>query len=227
MSVLHYLERLKKQIGRRYWDVYSKAEFFRSLPENPRVLDVGCGNDSPAYYKRMRPDCYYVGLDIGDYKQSVDPGKIANEYILTSPEGFAATIESLPSVFDAVVSTHNIEHCNEPERTLDAMLHALRPGGRLLLIFPSEASVRFPRRRQTLNFHDDPTHVWMPRFDDICKRVRDAGFRLDVTVRRNRPLRNALRGLLMEPLNAWRRLASLDTWALYGFESIIWATRIG
>ena len=226
MSLSESLRALKNWASRSYWDVNCKDAFLASCPPKARILDVGCGNDSPVHMKTLRPDFYYVGVDIGDYKQISDPRSVADEYVIATPESFAFAIRGLPTTFDAVVSAHNIEHCNEPEQTLDAMLSRIHPGGRIFLAFPSEASAHFPSRPGTLNFHDDPTHVWLPKFDDVCARIAAAGFRLDVKVRRNRPLRHVIRGLLNEPAFYFKRKVTLDTWALYGFESIIWATRV-
>jgi SAM-dependent methyltransferase len=216
---------IKKRLGRYYWDHSSKMEFLRSCKQDARLLDVGCGNSSPATVKYYRPDIYYVGLDVGDYNQADDPRGIADEYILVSPEGFASSLEAMPTSFDAVISSHNIEHCIDPERTLSAMMAALLPGGRIFLSFPAEVTVGFPKRKGTLNFYDDPTHVWLPSFSKIKDQIQAAGLRIDVAIKRYRPLRYAIRGLLKEPRNFLNRTADADTWALYGFESIIWATR--
>jgi SAM-dependent methyltransferase len=226
MILLRPLERFKKWVGRHYWHLYSKDTFLRSLPPQPQVLDVGCGNNSPKLIKTWRPDCYYVGLDVGDYNQDVTPDSIADKYILSSPEGFAPAIEAMHENFNAVISSHNIEHCDDPDRTLKAMLNALKIGGRLYLSFPSEASVRFPSRVGTLNFYDDPTHRHVLNFKQTRETIEHAGFRIDVAIRRYRPLSHAIPGLLKEPLYAIQKRVSYQTWALYGFESINWATRI-
>src|SRR5262249_47466599 len=130
---------------------HGKTSFVCGLPRGARILDVGCGNDSPAQVKALRPDLWYIGLDIGDYNQT-KPTSVANEYIITDPERFADRIRGFEAGVDAVLSAHNLEHCNHPDEVVTAMLLALRPGGRLYLSFPCERSVHFPRRKGTLNF---------------------------------------------------------------------------
>lgn len=202
-----------------------KGAFVDSLPPGARLLDVGCGNNSPMQIKLHRPDIYYVGLDIGDYNQTT-PEKYADRYILTIPERFTAAIGELGQTMDAVVSSHNIEHCFDPEGTLEAMLDTLKPGGRIYLSFPSEASANLPHRKGCLNFYDDPTHRTLPGWDGILETLSARGFSIDYATRRYRPLLPALIGAVCEPVCALTGTqVPLATWALYGFESIIRASK--
>ncbi len=219
-------------LGLRLW-VHSilrpkgKVSFLESIPNSGLLLDVGCGNKSPFHTKLQRPDVEYHGLDIGDYNQQ-DPDRYANRYILTSPENFASEIEKMKNSYDAVVSAQNLEHCNEPERVLQALLQSLKVGGRLYLSFPCEASVTFPNRRGTLNFYDDESHVYLPDFDRISAEISAAGFNIEYKARRYRPFLGFLLGLVCEPFG---RMFACNTpyaasWTFYGYESVIWAVRI-
>jgi SAM-dependent methyltransferase len=204
-----------------------KASFLRFLPANSSVLDVGCGNNSPFRFKTQRPDIYYIGLDISDYNQSTSPNAYADKYIVTSPNLFVNEIVKLNNQLDAVVCSHNIEHCNQPDDVLDAMLKAIKPGGRIYLSFPCEESVNFPKRRGTLNFYDDQTHKSVPNWQKIILKICSEGFSIDFAAKRYRPLCLLAVGLILEPISAvTKRLMPLgSTWALYGFESLIWASR--
>ena len=205
-----------------------KESFLCSLPADARVLDVGCGNNSPVRAKACAPDIHYTGLDIGDYNQVTGSISSADEYLIALPEDFAAAIERLEGCFDAVVSSHNLEHCNEPDRVLRAICGALRSGGRLYLTFPSEASTKLPNRpRNTLNFHDDPTHTRPPKLTDVLAQLQAGGLTVDRLTERHRPLLPLLAGLLLEPVSILTRRAMPfgTTWALYGFETVIWARR--
>lgn len=201
-----------------------KLAFLKALPAGAQVLDVGCGNNSPRDAKVLRPDLVYTGLDVGDYNQQ-DSIHYADAYILVPPAGFASAIAAHEGRFDAVVSSHNLEHCDDPAAVLQAMSAALRPGGVMFLAFPCEASVRFPRRRGSLNFFDDATHQAVPRWDDVLETLRSCGVTLVYTSRRYRPKLLASVGLLLEPLGSLlgRNMPAGSTWALYGFESVVWA----
>jgi SAM-dependent methyltransferase len=205
-----------------------REAFLSKLPRGAKTLDVGCGNNSPARTKRINPHIYYIGLDIGDYNQCTDSKTVADEYLVASRETFATEIERLVASVDAVISSHNIEHCDEPQRVLSAMCAALKPNGRLYLSFPSEASVSLPRRRfNTLNFYDDPTHSNLPSFLGIVDTLRECGLIIEKAIVRHRPLVPAVFGFMLEPISyALQRSMPLGvTWALYGFESVIWAKR--
>lgn len=205
-----------------------KESFLRSLPAGARVLDVGCGNNSPLRARQCAPAIRYTGLDVGDYNQATGSIDAADDYLVVTPEDFAASIERMAGSFDAVVSSHNLEHCAEPGRVLLAMCRALGPGGRLYLSFPSEASVRLPRRpRNTLNFHDDPTHNAPPRLDEVLAMLAGCGMRVTRRADRHRPVLPALAGLLLEPVSVLlrRSMPFGTTWALYGFETVLWCER--
>lgn len=204
-----------------------KGGFLMALPQNAVLLDVGCGNGSPHWFKSKRPDIYYVGLDVGDYNQSGKPSEVANEYILVPPDEFAAAIENMPNRFDAIVSSHNIEHCAEPMRVIEAMMNALKPDGLIYLSTPCGASVKFPRRSGTLNFFDDCEHVAPVELDSMVSKVQSAGGKIEFVCRRYRPFLLALKGLITEPYHMLKRKVAFDgsTWALYGFESILWVRK--
>jgi len=218
MRLRHALVKLLRPQG--------KLAFLHHLPSGAQVLDVGCGNHSPRDTKVLRPDLVYHGLDVSDYNQQ-DCTRYADSYVLTSPEDFARTIAGYRRRMDAVVSSHNLEHCDDPSAVLDAMTSTLRPGGRIFLAFPCEESVRFPRRRGTLNFFDDASHQSVPSWNGVLERLRANGLEVEFRRKRYRPLLLAGIGLLLEPVSwfAGRNMPASSTWALYGFESVIWATR--
>ena len=140
MKILLALKKILRNRG--------KISFISQLRENCSILDIGCGNNSPYLVKSILPNCKYTGLDIGDYNQQKP--NLADSYVITTPENFASSISGLGQKFDAVISSHNLEHCNHRASTLLAMTSVLKPGGRLYLSFPSEKSTIFPSRHGTL-----------------------------------------------------------------------------
>jgi 2-polyprenyl-3-methyl-5-hydroxy-6-metoxy-1,4-benzoquinol methylase len=202
--------------------------FLKELPPNPRILDIGCGNNSPQRVKGQRPDAVYTGIDVGDHNQTGDSLAHADRYVVARSADFAETMSAFGAgAFDAVISNHNLEHCEAPDAVLAAIGNVLAPGGRLFLAFPSEASVNFPSRKGTLNFFDDPTHRAAPEWTHVLSMLDRMKLKVQKASRRYRPLLPAAVGLLLEPwAAATGRLAPLaGTWALYGFESIVWAEK--
>jgi SAM-dependent methyltransferase len=198
--------------------------FLRGLSHGAKLLDVGCGNNSPFRVKSQRPDLYYIGLYVGDYNQTLP--LLADQYIVVSPEAFVAEIDELAGTVDAVISSHNVEHCDDPAAVIRAIAAAVRHGGCLYMSFPSEQSVTFPKRGGCLNFFDDATHKQVPKFGNIQALLRAAGFEILLAKQRYRPPVLWLLGAMLEPLSRLRRLVLPGTWAFYGFESVIWARRI-
>ena len=203
--------------------------FLRSLPPNPRILDIGCGNNSPQRVKGLRPDATYTGVDVGDHNQSGNSLSFADHYVIASSAEFANAIAALGAArFDGVISNHNLEHCEAPDAVLEAIAKVIAPGGRLFLAFPSEASVNFQSREGTLNFFDDPTHREVPSWNHVVEKLKNLQFEIGQAHPRYRPLFPAAIGLAFEPWAAatGKQAPLAGTWALYGFESILWATKL-
>ena len=215
-------ERVKSHI-RTKWGEKSFCHELKG--KRARILDVGCGNGSPQRVKIVAPDCYYVGVDVADYNNTGITLAFADEYMLFNPEHFAEGIAGLSEKFDAVLSSHNIEHCNHPIETLNAMCGRLKKGGRLYLAFPSEASATFPSRKGTLNFYDDPTHRWLPEFDDMIQRLQANGMEIVFASKQYKPPIFRILGGVMEPFSRRKKQVLKGTWAYWGFETIIWAKK--
>jgi len=164
----------------------------------------------------------------GATSQSVISKSIADEYRITTPDNFLQTIRAESQSVDAVLSAHNLEHCNSRYDVLMAMCNALKPGGMLYLAFPSTATVKMPSRYGTLNYYDDKTHVdEPPDWVGVIETIRSSGMTIEFARQRYRPLLPLLLGILLEPWSIWAgRVAPLgSTWALYGFETVIWARK--
>jgi SAM-dependent methyltransferase len=207
---------------------YGKISFIkRYIPNKGKVLDVGCGNNSPFRTKSLRPDIRYVGLDVGMCNQIADPSIYADELIITSPEDFASRIAKYTDEFDAVISAHNLEHCNDYEGVLFNMLKSVNGGGYLYLSFPCEDSVNFPSRKGTLNFYDDKTHRNIIRYKSVADTIKNSGFDIVFGRRNYKPFLLYLIGLLCEPVSILLKkvIPCSATWAFYGFETVIIAKK--
>ena len=201
-----------------------KISFIVKLDKNSTILDVGCGNNSPYRIKKLLPDCHYTGLDIDNYNQSKP--NLANSYILTTPSEFASEIRNFNNTFDAVISSHNLEHCDDRDAVLLAMLNSLKVGGVIYMSFPCEKSVGFPSRTGTLNYYDDETHKFSPpKFKEILQILNKSGFEIQYASKNYSPLILRTIGFMLEPISKVKNKLMRGTWEYYGFETIIIAKK--
>jgi ubiquinone/menaquinone biosynthesis C-methylase UbiE len=205
-----------------------KQGFLSTLDSTSRILDVGCGNHkSVSSFKMVLPDCIYTGIDVGDYNQTSDSLSQIDEYIVTASSTFPSKIASLGNRFDAVVSSHNLEHCDNRNQCLDSIMKVVVKGGSVYLSFPSEKSIGFPRRSGTLNYYDDDTHQDSPPdFEAILEELKNNNFNVTFSAKYYKPFILRFIGFIMEPISMVTKRISIGTWDYYGFESIIHATKV-
>ncbi|MFT7569466.1 MAG: SAM-dependent methyltransferase [Paracoccaceae bacterium] len=213
-AITSYLK-LKIRHGGRY-------SFLKQLDPQASILDVGCGNGSLSKIRETLPLCRYTGLDVfpdDSYKNGEN-----EKFVIADPKNFDTAIAGEGRRFDAVISRHNLEHCNDRDKTLSAILGTVIHGGQLFISFPSAESVNFPEREGTLNYYDDSTHVGIPPdFPEVTNRILESGFEIEFSARNFRPLVDRVRGFLNEPKSRKQNRLMAGTWDYYGFESIIWA----
>lgn len=102
--------------------------FSAALPEQSRVLDAGAGECKYApLFSRHR----YVALDSA-------VGDASWDYSRLHALGDLEQLPFAPSVFDAAISVVVLEHTCNPLKVLCEMGRALRPGGKLFLVVPSQ-----------------------------------------------------------------------------------------
>jgi SAM-dependent methyltransferase len=147
-----------------------KFRFVRDkLPSpSPRILDIGCGNGSPTVTKRWFPGCHYAGADIQRYRLGDADVAAIDEFFPLGTDG--SGYDRIPeATYDFVILNHVIEHMAVPAPIVAALCRKLKPGGYIWIAFPSERSLTLPHSvDETLNFYDDPTHVYLPKVPDIA-----------------------------------------------------------
>lgn len=113
-------------------DPHHVRRIFEWLPDlrGRDVLEVGCGRGHLLRVLQAA-DANAVGVDVNPQAiaQGVADGmSVAEADALPFPDHH----------FDALVSVHTIEHLPDLHDALTEMVRVLRPGGRLLLIYPAE-----------------------------------------------------------------------------------------
>ncbi|HXJ20499.1 MAG TPA: class I SAM-dependent methyltransferase [Polyangia bacterium] len=98
--------------------------------EGDRILEVGCGRGFvTARVQRLSPRTQ--GVDVNP--EAVRHGVADNLRAMS-----ATRLDFPDASFDKVYSFHTIEHVAELGRALAEMARVLRPGGRLMLVYPAE-----------------------------------------------------------------------------------------
>ncbi len=206
---------------------HGKHKFIFNLKPGSKVLDVGCGNASVLAFKDLNPSIHYTGIDVDDYYQTPNSKNAMDQYHIFDPYTFASEIDTLDTDYDAIVCSHNIEHCYDPDGVLLAISRRLKKGGKLYLSFPASESVNFPSRIGTLNYYDDETHNdKLPNFENLLKILDLENFEIIYNSKRYSPKILWLIGFLLEPFSKRKKSVMTGTWEYYGFESIIQASKL-
>jgi ubiquinone/menaquinone biosynthesis C-methylase UbiE len=109
--------------------------FLPHLPQNARVLDVGCGGAKfTKYIADQRPDLNIVGIDLSE-PQLARASKLLRGYgdRVRFESGDATQLKFPDASFDGVLSYGSIKHWTSQDAGLAECLRVLKPGGPLLV----------------------------------------------------------------------------------------------
>lgn len=142
-----------------------------------KILDVGCGNNSPTLFKKWFAKISYFGIDREIYNNSeLDLKLMEKFYQIDLTKLQFDEIED--NFFDVIFMSHVIEHLENGLDILKELIKKLKKGGKIYIEFPSTNSLSFPSARGTLNFCDDKTHVQIYDLKDISNLLLKSNFRI-------------------------------------------------
>ena len=118
-----------------------KFQIFQSLldklPENPRVLEVGCGNGQwLRLLKKYHPGAELYGVDISE-----DAVSICKKHGIDAVFGDARSLPLKNDFFDFVFSFGTVEHFPETKQALLEHIRILKPGGYAWIEVPNAWSL--------------------------------------------------------------------------------------
>jgi 2-polyprenyl-3-methyl-5-hydroxy-6-metoxy-1,4-benzoquinol methylase len=193
-----------------------------------RILDIGCGNNSPSTTKQWFPGAHYSGADIEQYNNNAEDIKAMDAFYLLGTDG--SGYSEIPDAhYDYVILHHVVEHMPVPAPILATICSKVKPGGYIWIAFPSLRSLSLPPAEGTLQFCDDSTHVYVPDIREVSNillanqvRVLHAG--------RSRSFIRELIGAAVLPLALLRRLVTgrlsgRGLWYILGFEDHVFGQR--
>jgi SAM-dependent methyltransferase len=193
-----------------------------------RILDIGCGNNSPVTTKQWFPDSHYSGADIQRYNLSDQDLAVMDTFYLLDPSG--GGYSSIPdSSFDFIILHHVVEHMPAPAPILAVICSKLKPGGCIWIAFPSLRSLSLPSAEGTLQFCDDPTHVYVPDVREVSNILLTNGVKV-LHAGRSRSFVREMIGAIVLPWALLKRLligklSAKGLWYILGFEDHVFGQR--
>jgi SAM-dependent methyltransferase len=131
----------QSQVG-RFGGKANLFKFQKFVKPDHKVLDYGCGGG----FLLSELDCSRrVGLDINPIIQAPEGVEIYRQY---------STLKNLvgSGFFDVVITNHALEHIENPSQALLECFDLLKPGGKIIVVVPSESHwVRY--RTDDINNH--------------------------------------------------------------------------
>jgi SAM-dependent methyltransferase len=168
-----------------YWAKHPRYCFFKGLPFAAHLLDSGCGSGGLVFWRNydqpQRDDMVISGVDLMPDPTYRDRLK---DFVCQDLNQ-AMSFES--ESFDAVLSSHVIEHIDNRDIYLAELARVLKPSGLVYIECPSPASALIPPKLTLTagehsiklpisNFFDDSTHLSVVTESELIRGLKKHGF---------------------------------------------------
>lgn len=146
--------------------------YYRYLPKTKgKLLDFGCGN--AAFLKVARDEIGWEveGLDF-------DPAAVLsarnNGFVVN--EGGVEALSAWEDHFDAITLSHVLEHVFDPKELMDAVFHALKPGGFVFVETPNIGALCHQIYGKYWRGLEAPRHIAVPSWSAMRELLLNTGF---------------------------------------------------
>src|SRR5580698_837603 len=197
---------------------------------SPRILDIGCGNNSPSTTKHWFKNCHYSGADIQQYNMNERDLSVMDDFYPLGEDG--SGYDAIPeNSFDFIVLNHVVEHMPDPLPIIAKVCSKLKAGGFIWIAFPSPRSLSLPSAEGSLHFCDDPTHIYMHDIKEVSNILLANNVKV-VHAGRSKDAVRMLLGIALIPIAISRKLltgrfSGQGLWYILGFEDHVFGQRRG
>jgi len=144
------------------------------LPENARILDVGCGDGFHLNLLRQYGKSSWNPEGIDMDKRAIE---MAHKSGLTVHRGSVETIDLPANTYDLAFIVQTIEHVEKPDEVLKGIRKLLKPGGRLVIVTDNTDSLdfKFCKKSYWGGYHF-PRHWNLFNKNSLAKLAAKTGF---------------------------------------------------
>src|SRR5918911_3350685 len=111
-----------------------------SLPDDARILDVGCGD---GFHLSLLRAFGKPGWRLEGVEPSASAAQAARESGLTVHQGIVQQLDLPRDSYDLVLLIQTVEHVDDPVGVLRAVRSLLRPGGRVVIVTDNTDTIDF------------------------------------------------------------------------------------
>jgi SAM-dependent methyltransferase len=158
---------------RRRLEARRLLSLFRNLPADARILDVGCGDGFHlSLLKEFGPKGWHLeGIDASERAVAR-----ARAHGLAVTHGTVERAPLAPSGVDAVLTIMTVEHVADPASLVARAAHALKPGGRLVVVTDNARSLDAGWfGKHSWGGYHFPRHTYLFTRSSLTKLANDAG----------------------------------------------------
>ncbi len=143
-------KRLNFGVNSELQDAYDWIAKHIELPNSGNILDAGCGVGYGSFYLCERSNCNSLGISLSE-REVAFAKAIARNKGMEARCQFAVQSydEKLIEKYDLIIGVESIKHSMQLDQTLENLIGALAPGGKLLILedlFLEESANRHTRQ---------------------------------------------------------------------------------
>lgn len=157
----------------------------RQIPENSRVLEIGCSSGYLSGYMEQILNCRVTGLEFDPVATNIAATRMTEVYTvdLDSEDALSSAENSAP--YDVFLAAAILEHLKYPERLLETVKPLLKPDALLIVSLPNIAywQCRLKLLMGQFDYTDygvmDRTHLRLYTAKTGRELLENAGYRVE------------------------------------------------